>query len=243
LLLFQSATVQEVLMQPVALITGGSQGLGLALARSLVRLGFAVVIDARRTDRLAAAARTLIDEGGTVAAIAGDVTDAGHRRELIATATQLGRLRALVNNASTLGASPLPELTAVPLDVVTTTFHVNVVAPLALLQEAAPHLSDGATVVNITSDAGAEPYPTWGVYGASKAALEHLGRVLAVERPDLRVLAVDPGDLRTEMHQAAFPGEDIGDRPLPESIAPAIAELITGTAPSGRYTPTELVAP
>jgi NAD(P)-dependent dehydrogenase (short-subunit alcohol dehydrogenase family) len=227
-------------MQPVALITGGSQGLGFALARSLGRLGFDVVIDARRADRLDAAVRLLADEGVTVTGIAGDVTDPAHRRQLVAVAAQLGDLRVLVNNASTLGASPLPELAVAPLAVVTRTFDVNVVAPLALVQEASDHLTAGAAVVNITSDAAVEPYPTWGVYGASKAALEHLGRVLAVERPDLRVLSVDPGDLRTEMHQAAFPGEDISDRPLPETVAPAIAELIAGTAPSGRYTAAEL---
>jgi NAD(P)-dependent dehydrogenase (short-subunit alcohol dehydrogenase family) len=150
---------------------------------------------------------------------------------------------AVVNNASTLGASPRPRLSDVPLDVVRRALEVNVVAPLALVQELRPHLVAGAAVVNVTSDAGVEAYEAWGVYGSSKAALEHLSRVLAVEEPDLRVLVVDPGDMRTEMHQDAFPGEDISDRPEPGPSADAVVALVEGTAPSGRYVAPEVAVP
>ena len=175
-----------------------------------------------------------------VTAVVGDVVDADHRRRLVEAAAELGPIDVLVNNASTLGASPLPALADIDLDVLRTTFDTNVVAPLALVQLAAPHLAPNATIVNITSDAGVEAYPTWGGYGASKAALEHASRVLAVERPDLRVLVVDPGDMRTEMHQDAFPGEDISDRPEADDSVPGLIALIEGDQPSGRYSAREV---
>ena len=226
-------------MTRVAIITGASQGLGRALARELARRHFSLVIDARRPDRLAEAEREL--EGLTgVTAVVGDVVDADHRRRLVEAAAELGPIDVLVNNASTLGASPLPALADIALDVLRTTFETNVVAPLALVQLAAPHLAPKATIVNITSDAGVEAYPTWGGYGASKAALEHASRVLAVERPDLRVLVVDPGDMRTEMHQDAFPGEDISDRPEADDSVPGLIALIEGDQPSGRYSAREV---
>ena len=221
-------------MTRVAIITGASQGLGRALARELARRHFSLVIDARRPDRLAEAEREL-DDLTDVTAVVGDVVDADHRRRLVEAAAELGPIDVLVNNASTLGASPLPALADIDLDVLRTTFDTNVVAPLALVQVAAPHLAPNATIVNITSDAGVEAYPTWGGYGASKAALEHASRVLAVERPDLRVLVVDPGDMRTEMHQDAFPGEDISDRPEADDSVPGLIALIEGDQPSGRY--------
>ena len=226
-------------MTRVAIITGASQGLGRALARELARRHFSLVIDARRPDRLAEAEREL---GGLtdVTAVVGDVVDADHRRRLVEAAAELGPIDVLVNNASTLGASPLPALADIDLDVLRTTFDTNVVAPLALVQLAAPHLAPNATIVNITSDAGVEAYPGWGGYGASKAALEHASRVLAVERPDLRVLVVDPGDMRTEMHQDAFPGEDISDRPEAEDSVPGLIALIEGDQPSGRYSAREV---
>ena len=171
-------------MTRVAIITGASQGLGRALARALARRDFSLVIDARRPDRLADTERELGDLTD-VTAVAGDVVDADHRRRLVEAAAELGPIDVLVNNASTLGASPLPALADIDLDVLRTTFDTNVVAPLALVQLAAPHLAPNATIVNITSDAGVEAYPTWGGYGASKAALERASRVLAVERPDL----------------------------------------------------------
>lgn len=219
---------------PVAVVTGGSQGLGLALSRALVRRGYSLVIDARRTDRLESAISEL-SAVGTAVGIAGDVTDAGHRRRLVEIAAGLGPIDVLVNNASTLGASPLPTIDEIDLDVVRHAFETNVVAPIALYQEASPHLAARAAIVNITSDAAVEGYPTWGGYGATKAALEQVGRVLAAERPDLRVLTVDPGDMRTEMHQDAFPGEDISDRPEPETSIPGLIALIEGDQPSGRY--------
>jgi NAD(P)-dependent dehydrogenase (short-subunit alcohol dehydrogenase family) len=220
--------------RPVAVVTGASQGLGLALAEALAREGFALVVDARRADRLADAVERLA-ELTEVVAVAGDVTEPAHRDALAAGAARLGVVRVLVNNASTLGASPLPSLHDIDVDVLHRIFDVNVVAPIALVQALDAQLGDGATVVNVTSDAAVEAYPGWGGYGASKAALELASRVLAEERPDLRVLVVDPGDMRTEMHQDAFPGEDISDRPGPEAAVPALVALITGTQPSGRY--------
>jgi NAD(P)-dependent dehydrogenase (short-subunit alcohol dehydrogenase family) len=220
--------------QPVAVITGGSQGLGLALARTLAEAGWALVIDARRRDRLDTAAAELAALTDIVG-IPGDVTDPRHRRALVDAAQRLGPVGLLVNNASTLGASPLPHLRDLDPEVWHRIFDVNVVAPIALVQELDGHWADHATVVNITSDAAVEAYEGWGGYGSSKAALEHASRILAAERPDLRVLVVDPGDMRTEMHQDAFPGEDITDRPEPETSVPGLTALITGDDPSGRY--------
>jgi len=201
----------------------------------LVDDGWAVVIDARDEQRLEASRAELSDHGGRVVAVAGDIADADHVEELAAVARQLGTVRLVVNNASTLGASPLPALTDLDSAVFGRIFAVNVVGAFALVRALAADLAAGATIVNITSDAGAEAYPTWGGYGASKAALEHASRVLAVERPDWRVLVVDPGDLRTQMHQDAFPGEDISDRPEPASRIPAFRQLLRSDAPSGRY--------
>ena len=218
----------------VAIITGGSRGLGRALATELGRRGWALVLDARRAHELDAAAaelRTLTD----VAALPGDVTNPAHRAALVDAATELGALSLVVNNASTLGHSPLPRVEAIDPAVLRDVFETNVVAPVALIQAALPHLVDGGTIVNVTSDAGVEAYEGWGGYGSSKAALEHVSRVLAAERPDLRVLVVDPGDMRTEMHQDAFPGEDISDRPEPEASVPGIVALVDRAEPSGRY--------
>jgi NAD(P)-dependent dehydrogenase (short-subunit alcohol dehydrogenase family) len=225
---------------PVAIVTGASQGLGLALAEALADRGWALVVDARRSGRHdAAGSRHAVRT--TVAGVGGDVTDPAHRAELARIAASLGTVGLLVNNASTLGTSPLPTLDAIEPETLLRIFDVNVVAPLALVHDLGELLDERATVVNITSDAAVEPYPGWGGYGASKAALEHASRVLAVERPDLRVLVVDPGDMRTEMHQDAFPGEDISDRPEPETRVPALLALIEGEQPSGRYEASALV--
>jgi NAD(P)-dependent dehydrogenase (short-subunit alcohol dehydrogenase family) len=227
--------------QRVALVTGASQGLGRALAEALADRGWARVIDARRADRLDRAAADLATRT-TVVSVPGDVTDAVHRDELVAAVRRFGRLDLLVNNASTLGASPLPALATIDLDVLRRIYDVNVVAPLALTQPLLELLAaSGGTVVNVTSDAAVEAYPEWGGYGSSKAALEHLSSVLAVEHPNVRVLVVDPGDMRTEMHQDAFPGEDISDRPPPEAVVPALVELVDGDRPGGRYRVPELV--
>jgi NAD(P)-dependent dehydrogenase (short-subunit alcohol dehydrogenase family) len=225
----------------VALITGASQGLGRALAGALADRGWRLVIDARRADRLAAAAAELAARTPVVA-IAGDVADPAHREQLAAAVEELGRLDLLVNNASTLGTSPLPALDVIDLDVLRRTYEVNVVAPLALTQRVLDALvATNGTVVNVTSDAGVEAYDHWGGYGSSKAALEHLSAVLAVEQPAIRVLVADPGDMRTEMHQDAFPGEDISDRPPPEASVPGLLALIDGEQASGRYRVPELV--
>jgi NAD(P)-dependent dehydrogenase (short-subunit alcohol dehydrogenase family) len=219
---------------PVAVVTGASQGLGFALAEALAKDGWALVVDARRRDRLTAAVdrlRSLTE----VVGVAGDVTEPEHRAALARAAHALGPVGLVVNNASTLGRSPLPAIGEIDAEVLRRVFDVNVVAPIALLQALDEQLVDGATVVSITSDAAVEAYEGWGGYGASKAALEHASRVLAAERPDLRVLIVDPGDMRPEMHQDAFPGEDISDRPDPSTSVPGLLALIDGDQPSGRY--------
>jgi NAD(P)-dependent dehydrogenase (short-subunit alcohol dehydrogenase family) len=223
----------------VAIVTGASRGLGLALARELASRGWALVIDGRGEDALGEAASELA-VSTTVLAIPGDVADAEHRRELVAAAQRLGGLDAVVNNASLLGPSPQPRLADYPLDEFRRVFEVNVVGPLGLVQEALPALRANGRVVNITSDAAAEAYEGWGGYGSSKAALEQLTAVLAAERSDLRVYRVDPGDLRTQMHQEAFPGEDISDRPPPEVAVPGLLVLLEGELPSGRYRAQEL---
>jgi NAD(P)-dependent dehydrogenase (short-subunit alcohol dehydrogenase family) len=215
---------------PVAIITGASRGLGLALAEGLAADGWRLVVDARRADDLAAAVKGIDAE-----AVAGDVTDPAHRAELVAAAERLGGLDLLINNAGILGPSPQPAIADYPLGALRDVYEVNVVAPLGLIQLALPALraSRGA-VVNVTSDAAVEAYPGWGGYGSAKAAIEQAGRVLTEEEPGVRVWTVDPGDLRTRMHQEAFPGEDIGDRPLPDTVVPAFRRLLADAPPSGR---------
>jgi NAD(P)-dependent dehydrogenase (short-subunit alcohol dehydrogenase family) len=218
-----------------ALITGASRGLGRALARALAVAGYQLSADARGGPALAAALAGL---DGTV--IAGDITDPAHRADL-ARATG-DRLDLLVNNAGTLGAAPLPALADYPLDSLRAAFEANLVAPLALTQLLLPALrASGGAVLNITSDAAVEPYAGWGGYGASKAAFEQASAVLAAEEPSIRVWWADPGDLRTQMHQAAFPGEDISDRPEPEAVVPGLVKLVTQRLPSGRYRIGELL--
>jgi NAD(P)-dependent dehydrogenase (short-subunit alcohol dehydrogenase family) len=224
----------------VAVVTGGSQGLGEVLVRALADRGWDVVTDARRADRLHQAAARLGSEAGLVHGVVGDVTEPAHRRHLAAVAADLGPVALVVNNASTLGASPLPTVDDLDPTVLRRLYEVNVIAPVALYQALRAQLAPGATILNITSDAGVEAYEGWGGYGSSKAALEHLGRVLAAEHPELRVLSVDPGDLRTEMHQDAFPGEDISDRPEPATALPGLLTLIEGAQPSGRYAVADL---
>ena len=226
---------------PVAVVTGASRGLGRATATALSRLGWSVVVDARSAADLAALEREL--PGGTLTALAGDVTDPGHRAALAATVEAQGRLDLLVNNASLLGPSPQPPLASYPLDVLARVYDVDVLAPLALTQLLLPALTAARGVlVNISSDAAVEAYEGWGGYGSAKAALDHVSAVLAAERPDLAVYAFDPGDMRTAMHQAAFPGEDISDRPEPETVVPALLRLVTERPPSGRYRAAELLA-
>jgi NAD(P)-dependent dehydrogenase (short-subunit alcohol dehydrogenase family) len=220
----------------VAVITGGSRGLGKALASALLDRGWSVVIDGRERAALERAESEMASSSGTLVVLAGDVTEAAHRSELLGAAERLGGLDLLVNNASTLGATPLPGLARYPLDELRHAYEVNVVAPLALVQEALPLLrrSADARIVNVSSDAAVEPYEGWGGYGSSKAALDQLSAVLAAEEPSIRVWALDPGDMRTQMHQDAFPGEDISDRPVPEAVAPLVVALIEGPEPSGR---------
>jgi NAD(P)-dependent dehydrogenase (short-subunit alcohol dehydrogenase family) len=220
-----------------ALITGASRGLGLALARALAQRSWRLVIDARTETELEGARAELAAQTEVVA-VAGDVADAWHRGLLVEAAGD--RIDLLVNNASTLGAAPLPPLADYPIAVLEQVLRVNTIAPLALIQLALPHLSEGGRIVNITSDAAVEAYEGWGGYGASKAALERLSAVLAAERPDLKVYAVDPGDMNTRMNQEANPGEDISDLPSPEQSVPGLLVLVEGDLSSGRYRASEL---
>ena len=224
----------------VALITGASRGLGRALARALAGHGWQIIVDARGPE-LDALEQEL--RGRTrIVAIRGDVTDPAHREALAAAARELGGLDLVVNNASELGPSPLPPLLSYPLDELEAVFRANVVAPLGVLQAVQSALKPSARVINISSDAAVEPYEGWGGYGSSKAALEQLSNVLAAENPALRIYWIDPGDMRTEMQQAAFPGEDISDRAEPEQVVPGFLEIINGDLPSGRYSASTLVA-
>jgi NAD(P)-dependent dehydrogenase (short-subunit alcohol dehydrogenase family) len=222
------------------IVTGASRGLGLALASELARRGRRLVIDARGDDELESA-RERLAAATEVVALSGDVSIEAHRRALVAAAGP--EIELLVNNAGGLGPSPLPPLARYPLAELEELYRVNVLAPLRLFQLAQPLLSERAVVINITSDAAVEPYEGWGGYGSSKAALEQLTRVLGAEHPELRVYSVDPGDMRTRMHQDAFPGEDISDRPPPEESVPGLIALIEGELPSGRYRASELLEP
>jgi NAD(P)-dependent dehydrogenase (short-subunit alcohol dehydrogenase family) len=226
---------------PVALITGASRGFGRALAADLAADGWDLILDARGVDALQSVATELAATGARVAAIAGDVADPSHRAAVVRVAHELGRLDLLVNNASVLGPSPQPTLEEYPVDVLTHVYEVNVIAPIALVQSALPLLrASTGTIVSITSDAAIEGYEGWGGYGSSKAALEQATNVLAAEQPVLRVYRFDPGDMRTQMHQEAFPGEDISDRPEPETIVPALRALLFNRPPSGRYRAADL---
>jgi NAD(P)-dependent dehydrogenase (short-subunit alcohol dehydrogenase family) len=217
-----------------AIITGASRGLGLALARTLAGEGWTLIIDARGKDALESV-RAELAVYTHVIAIPGDVTNLEHREDLVRAAREAGGVDALINNASILGPSPQPDLLDYPLDVFEQVYQNNVVAPLALVQALHSELKSQARIINVTSDAAVEPYQGWGGYGSSKAALEQLSNILAAENPGLRVYRVDPGDMRTQMHQEAFPDEDISDRPLPEESVPGLFELLTGDLPSGRY--------
>jgi NAD(P)-dependent dehydrogenase (short-subunit alcohol dehydrogenase family) len=222
---------------PLAIITGSSRGLGLALARALAQRDWALVIDGRDAHALERAAREL-GQITEVVAVPGDVADDWHRGALLDAAGD--HVDLLVNNASLLGPSPQPPLGGYSLETLRRVYEVNVFAPLALAQLALPRMPDQGTLINVSSDAAVEAYAGWGGYGSSKAALDQLTAILAQEHPTLRIFSVDPGDMRTDMHQAAFPGEDISDRPLPEASVPGLLRLIDGDLPSGRYQAREL---
>lgn len=226
-----------------AIVTGASRGFGYELAAALAREGWNLVVDARDGTDLATAAARLDSLGpGRLVFVVGDVSDRLHASHLVDSAAELGGLDLLVNNASILGPSPQPALAEYPLDVLDEVFRVNVLAPISLIQLALPHLrATRGIVVNITSDAAVEPYEGWGGYGSSKAALEQASSVLDAEEPDVTVYWFDPGDMRTRMHQEAFPGEDISDRPLPATRVPALMDLLERNLPGGRYTAASLL--
>ncbi len=226
--------------QPVAVITGGSRGLGLATAQALAARGWAVALDGRRTEQLEAALRTL--PAGSFVGVPGDITDPDHRTHLVDAARALGDVSLVIANASRLGPSPQPSLATYPISELRAVFETNVIAPLALIQLLLPDLSArGGTVITISSDAAVESYPGWGGYGSSKAALDQLTAILATEHPELAVHAFDPGDMRTELHQQAFPGEDISDRPEPASVVPSLLRLVESDPEGVRHRASDLL--
>ncbi len=229
-------------MTKTALITGASRGLGLALAQELARRGWNLIIDARDTAVLREVCLEL-SAVTNVTAIAGDIADAAHRQALAVAARAAGGLDVVINNASILGPSPQPELLDYPLDVLADVFRINVLAPLGLLQAVQDELKVEATIINVSSDAAVEAYEGWGGYGSSKAALEHLTAVFAAENPYYHIYWVDPGDMNTQMHQEAFPDEDISDRPLPEASVPGFIALLEDEWENGRYQARELPTP
>jgi NAD(P)-dependent dehydrogenase (short-subunit alcohol dehydrogenase family) len=232
--------------QQVALITGASRGLGLEVARLFARRGVSLILTARGEPALSTAADEL-REITDVVALAGDIADSDHAANLIRLGyDRFGRIDVLVNNASSIGLSPMPVLEEYPLDALAEVFRVNVLAPLHLIQLVLPAMRERGTglIINLTSDAAVQAYPTWGGYGASKAALEQLSRVLAEELAGsgIRVYTVDPGDMNTQMHREAEPGVDLSHLPGPEAPAPAILRLVEDeTAPSGRFEALQLV--
>lgn len=221
-------------MSQVALITGASRGLGLELARTLAQQGWSLVINARGHNALEAV-RVELSKQTQVFAFVGDVADKAHRRALGVAVQGLGGVDVLINNASILGPTPRPPLLDYPIDALEQVYRTNVIAPLALIQAVKHSFKPNARIINVTSDAAVEPYAGWGGYGSSKSALEQLSAILAAENPTLRVYWVDPGDMRTQMQQDAYPGEDISDRPLPSESVPGFLKLIAGDYPSGRY--------
>ena len=224
-----------------ALITGATRGLGLALARALAQQNWQLLINARNARKLLEVQREL-SQKTKVVAISGNIIDEVHLWQFPEAAQELGGIDLVVNNASTLGRSPQPHLLDFPIEAVHSVFHTNVIAPLSLLQKVKQYLHPKVRIINLSSDAGAEAYPGWGPYGSSKAALDHLTAILAQEQTDWKIYAFDPGDMQTQMHQEAFPGEDISDRPLPEAVAlPAILSLVDKDLPSGRYVANALI--
>lgn len=218
---------------PTALITGASAGLGRALTSSLHRRGWDVIATGRREEPLAAVGAAL---GHGLHTVPGDITDPGHRDALADQVRERGHLDLLVHNASTIGTSPQPAIAQLTPQVLEDIWQTNVAAPLALTRALLPALrSSRAIVLSISSDAAVEHYEGWGGYAASKAALDHLTLTLGGEEPELVTYAVDPGDMRTKLHQQAFPGEDISDRPEPESVVPGLLQLIRTRPANGRY--------
>lgn len=229
--------------EKVAIVTGVTKGFGKEVARELLATGWAVVGDGRDPEAIQSIITELQGTGPAFTGIAGTITDESHLKDLVDAAAELGSLQLLVNNAGTLGPSPLPSVLEVDPDALLEIFRVNVVAAVRLLQVAMRQIPQGqdAAIVNVSSDAAVGFYEGWGPYGSSKAALEHLSKVFIAEVPSVRMYVLDPGDMRTDMHQAAFVGEDISDRPLPAAKVPALMKLVDGQLPSGRYAAADLL--
>lgn len=228
----------------LAVITGASRGLGLALAKGLAGRGWDLIFDARSTDGLQLAVQEVSREAPaqSIWGVAGDIVDRAHT-DALREAVGERSINLLINNAGTLGPTPLPALLDLPPSRLEEVLRVNVSAQLGVIQALASRLDPFAIIINTTSDASQTAYAGWGAYGASKAALDQLSAVLAQERPDWRVYSVDPGDMRTQMHQDAFPDEDISDRPWPEACVPGFLSLIDRRPPSGRYQAQRMVLP
>jgi NAD(P)-dependent dehydrogenase (short-subunit alcohol dehydrogenase family) len=224
---------------PHALITGASLGLGRAVAFELARRGWNLTIDARQVEPLMSASQAL-SELTSVRAIPGDISDPTHREQLVSAAAAAGKLDLVINNASNLGGSPLPRLRDLEPAAYEQLLRTNVIAPQQLIRALLHSLQPHAVIINVSSDAGVDHYESWGGYGSSKAALDHQTMTWAVEEPNFAWYSLDPGDMRTAMHQAAFPGEDISDRPVPETVAPTVMALIASGLPSGRYRASDL---
>jgi NAD(P)-dependent dehydrogenase (short-subunit alcohol dehydrogenase family) len=220
--------------EQVALITGASRGLGREVARAYARLSLRLIVTARGAAALDEVTTELRQLTG-VLALPGDVANAAHAERLVRLGlARFGHIDVLINNASELGPSPMPELVSLPVDEFERVLGTNVVAPLRLVQLVVPAMRarGGGLIVNVSSDAAVQAYPTWGGYGASKAALEHLSRVLAaeLEGSGIRVAVVDPGDMDTAMHRAAEPSVDLSHLPGPDVAVPAFVRLLDDTA-------------
>lgn len=225
----------------VAFITGGSTGLGFSLSKQLLKVGWSVIVDARNSDGLLDAARQDLSQLGQVICVEGDISDVNHVREVFELIKAQGRLDLIVNNASTLGVLPLRAVLDYSLDEIKAAYEINFFSPINVIQTLKEFFTEGMKIINVTSDAGKEPYSGWGIYGSSKAALEHISAVLALENPSFNIYWIDPGEMQTRMKHDADPSEDVSNLPVPDKIVPAFMKLISENFVSGRYEAHDLI--